>query len=319
MTSENEPAPTTRRIRLIANGKVAQEPALRSAVHSARQRGHEVEVRATWEPGDAARYALEAEHSELERVVIAGGDGSLNEVVSGLFGTTQSPRIELGLVAMGTANDFAHGCHLTVGDPVAALQFAAEGPSRPIDVGTVNGAFFVNVASGGFGALVTANTPPEMKQALGGAAYSLTALVTAMQMTAYHARIRVEGRDREERLIVLGVGNGRLAGGGFTLAPQAILDDGLFDVLLIHDVELPQFAGLLGELLEIDHPENRHVQYLRLAEFEVFTEEELQLNLDGEPYHGRAFDFRVLPRCLRFVLPAAAPLTSRPTSDPTTS
>src|SRR5262249_53730094 len=141
------PPGAARSLRVIVHGKAAGNELLRSAVGQVRQRGHRVEVRVTWEPGDAVRFAAEAVAAGPDAVVAAGGDGTLNEVVNGVVAEGLPARCPVGVLPLGTANDFATACGIPADDLTAALLLAAEGTPTPIDLGRVNGRVFVNVAS----------------------------------------------------------------------------------------------------------------------------------------------------------------------------
>ena len=122
-----------KRVRLILNGKVAGNDALRAAVGRQRAAGHYVEVRVTWEKGDARRFVSEADIADL--VIAAGGDGTLNEVVHGLMDLSKPTRPILGIVPLGTANDFATGCGIPR-DPAKALALCVRSEAVPIpDIG----------------------------------------------------------------------------------------------------------------------------------------------------------------------------------------
>jgi lipid kinase YegS len=298
-----------RTVRVIAHGKAAADELLRAAVLAVRERGHSVGVRVTWEAGDAARFAREAVRDGVETVVAAGGDGTLHDVLQGLVADGPQRRTALGVIPMGTANDFASAAGLPAGDPVGALEFIAGGRPTLIDVGRVNGRYFVNVASGGFVTEVTASTSDEMKTVLGGAAYLLKGLFSVGSIQARPARLNAPAWEWEGNLYVLAVGNGRQAGGGFKLFERAALDDGLLDVLLIPEVPLDQLLGLFtlvtsGSLPE-DHP---HLTYRQVPRLAVEAPDGMRFNLDGEPYQGTSFRFEVVPRAVPFHLPAGAPL-----------
>ncbi len=185
---------------VIANGKVAGDPRLREAVRVVRERGHPVRVGVTWEAGDAGRFVRDAAASGVEGVIAAGGDGTINEVVAGLVDLARSrpippnaalPRLPaLGIVPLGTANDFARGCGLPTDDLTAALLSAAEGVAVPIDVGRVNGHTFINVATGGFGTQVTVDTPPEVKRLLGRVAYLVSGVASIGRLQARTINVR---------------------------------------------------------------------------------------------------------------------------------
>ncbi|MEX2112829.1 MAG: YegS/Rv2252/BmrU family lipid kinase, partial [Pirellulales bacterium] len=211
---------------LVVNGKAAGDAALRVGVHHLREQGHTLDVRVTWEKGDAARWAAEAARQGIDVVAAAGGDGTLSEVVHGIVSLEKPAETAVAVVPYGTANDFATGCGIAKGNPLAALLLAAHGAIQRIDVGKVNDHHFINVASGGFGAQVTAETPAPLKKALGGAAYSLMGLITAAKMTPYEGQLITPDGAERHSMLLMAVGNGRLAGGGYAVTPRAILNDG---------------------------------------------------------------------------------------------
>src|SRR4051812_32914717 len=115
-----------RSIRVIAHGKAAHDEALRAAVLALRDRGHAVDVRVTWEAGDAVRFARETVRDGVEAVAAAGGDGTLHEVLQGLLADGAPGTTALGVIPLGTANDFARACGIPVGDPATALEIIAQ-------------------------------------------------------------------------------------------------------------------------------------------------------------------------------------------------
>jgi len=295
-----------RELRLILNGKSAAEPAIRDAVGLLKRRGYPIDVSVTWELGDARRHAREAAHSGTDVVIAGGGDGTIHEIANGILSAQEPVRTAVAVLPLGTANDFARSCGVPLNDPAAALMLAAEGEVHNIDVGRVNERVFVNVATGGFGAEVTTSTPAQMKRVLGSAAYSLMGLVTSLKVHAWHTKVRLDDELHEGRVIVLAVGNARQAGGGYALTPYAYINDGLLDVMMVHDVELSRFGSVLAELGDMRRESNRFVTYRQVERIHLETEESLQLNLDGEPLRGKRFDFEVVPGRLPFVIPPQA-------------
>ena len=291
-----------KQIRIILNGKGAANPQVRAAIERIRGEGQPLEVRATWESGDAARFAREALDEGVEVLVAGGGDGTINEVSNGILEANASPEMALGILPLGTANDFARGCGVPL-DPYDALTLAATGSPVAIDVPSVNGVSFVNVASGGFGAEVTVGTPTKLKKAMGGGAYALVGIVTAAKMTPYSGRVSVPGEENEGTFIVMAVGNGCQAGGGLRVTPDARIDDGLMDILFISDFQ-PQDLGLVMQELE-DHSNtgNRFVHYRQVTGCQVDVPGKVPINLDGEPYRWDHMTFKIRPRCLPVVLP----------------
>ncbi len=291
-------------LQLILNGKSASRPEVRDAVETVREEGHDIEVRVTWEGSDAGRFAREAAKRGVGVVVAGGGDGTVNQVADGLCQAGESTKTALGVLPLGTANDFAHGCGIPCDDLAAALRLSAIGRPRPIDVGLCNGRHFINVASGGFGAEVTATTPPRMKQALGGAAYSLMGLATALKANPYRGVLTTPETRLEGEMLLLAVCNGRQAGGGYVVGPGALLDDGLFDVLVVPNVGFDQWGALLHELVNLGEVPATLVHYHRTPTLEIAADRPMYVNLDGEPLLDSSFRFAVLPGRLPAILPA---------------
>lgn len=306
----SHPAGQKRRLLLILHGKAACDLELREAVQEVRSGGSSIEVRVTWEAGDALKFAKEGVLGPYDVIVAAGGDGTLNEVVNGILEVDPHPSIATAVLPMGTANDFATSAGLVDLSPVSYLKLAAGGQIRPIDVGRMNGRYFINVASGGFGAEVTASTPPEMKDVLGGAAYSVMAFVTALNFRPYQAQLTLDGQRHAETLLMLAVGNGRQSGGGYRVTPKAFVDDGLLDVVIAHDTGFAQWGAVYQEMANPNVDQYEFVDHHRVKSVLIETEEPFQLNLDGEPIRGTRFEFEICERCLPFILPANSQLLS---------
>jgi len=301
------------RVRLILNGNHANDDAVREAVQTLRQRGHEIETRVTWEAGDASYFAASGARKGMERLIAAGGDGTLNEVVNGLMSTRVECPPALGVLPMGTANDFASGCGIPL-ETLAAMELAVEGVATAVDVGRANERYFLNVASGGLGATITAETPDTLKQLLGGGAYVVNGLLSFSRQTPSRVLIRGPDWQAEEALMIAAVGNGCQAGGGFAVTPRAKIDDGLLDVMVVGEFPWMEAENVLDEMEQPDSPGNRFVQYWQTPWVEVEMEEagEGAINVDGEPMTVRRVRFEVLPRSLLLALPTNSPLLSRP-------
>jgi lipid kinase YegS len=304
----NTPTPSGKRtLRIVLNGKKAADESLREAVKECREAGHQVEVRITWEAGQAQQFAAEAAADGIDIVVAAGGDGTVNDVAAGVLSANSTPHTAIGVIPFGTANDFATGCGLPT-TPHEALQLITTATPRLIDVGLINDRPFINVASAGIGAQITAETPSGIKRVLGGAAYSLMGIVKAFTITPQEGRLITPHGTFVGTMLLMAVGNGRLAGGGFHVAPRALLDDGLLDLVIVPDISFPETGSLVSELMRLETEEPQRVVYRQLDRFEIEAEHEMPMNLDGEPISGKKFRVRVLPRRLPFLLSDKAPL-----------
>lgn len=295
--------------RLILNGKKAARPEVRAAVTRLRDSGHDLEVRVTWERGDAARLVAEAAREGVDRVIAGGGDGSVNEVASGLMALDPAARPAMGILPLGTANDFATACRIPT-DASAALALAMSATPVTIDLGQANASVFANVAAGGFGAAVTAETPVELKNFLGGGAYTIMGLLKAVNFRPYACAITTPAGAVEGSVVVGAICNGRQAGGGQPLAPDAFIDDGLLDVVFLRPFPVARAAQAAAEFMG-RVPPGEFVVRLRAPWIEVEARDPLPLNLDGEPIHERRVRFAALPGCLRLALPPDCPCVSR--------
>jgi lipid kinase YegS len=296
----------SRRVQLVLNGKAAGNDALRIAVVGQREVGHRIEVRVTWEKGDAQRFVSEA--SEVDLLIAAGGDGTLNEVVHGLMDLSMDTRPVLGAVPLGTANDFATGCGIPR-EPETALALCLEGEAVPIDVGKANEHWFLNAASVGFGAEITATTSPELKRLLGQAAYTVMGAILAMNVHHYHGRLILPDREITGSGPVAIVGNGRQTGGGFQVAPRAFIDDGLLDVLVVRNIPATAALTAARELQQLS-PDGEYVSYWQTPWAEVHPEEAIPVNLDGEPVRFSSVRYEAVPKAIRLIVPPNCPVLS---------
>jgi lipid kinase YegS len=293
----------TGRTCLICHRKSANEPYVKAAVKAVRKKGIDLRVLVPFNKSEKPRVVQEALDRGSERIIAGGGDGTINAVANALVGDGKTrPAAELGVFPLGTANDFARGLGLPIDDLAECLRIACTRESRPIDVGVMNDRFFINVASAGFGAEITATTPVNLKKALGGGAYTLMGMIKALQLTPYTGRLLVPGEEPTEgSMLFMAVGNNHFAGGGFDVAPNAKLDDGLLDLVKVGLEPGHPVTELRNEIEDPMNPNNKHVGYRQLSEFTIESDRKMHCNLDGEPVLKKKFRFSVLPRHLSVV------------------
>jgi lipid kinase YegS len=242
-----------------------------------RDRGHLVELCVTWDPGDAAAFAATAADRGVDVVVAVGGDGTLNEVVNGLDGR-DTP---LGVVPLGTANDFARQIGVPADADHAMDVVLLREPLR-MDTASLNGRRFVNVSSGGGGAEATAETPTQAKAALGALAYAITGVRKIAGFAPYNGRFRGDDFELEGEFLLFGVGNGRATGAGTLLTPHASVTDGLLDVCVVEAMPRKDFARLLLRFKRGQQIGQPGVHYARVRTLVVEADAPLSVNVDGE-------------------------------------
>ena len=285
----------------VLHRKSANEEYVKAAVKTVRKEGHKFRVLVPFNKKEKPRLVREALKKGAKRIIAGGGDGTINAIANALikYGGENSD-VTLGICPLGTANDFARGLELPTDNLAECLRIACTRDGRKIDVGVMNGRHFVNVASLGFGAEVTATTPIKLKKALGGGAYTLMGMVKALNLTPYPGQLLVPGEDPVEGgMLFMAVGNNHYCGGGFDIAPMAKLDDGLLDLTAILVDRGFNLAGIRDELENPMNPNNKHVYYRQLSEFTIKSEQKLHCNLDGEPIHEKQLKFSILPNRLQ--------------------
>ncbi len=296
-----------RRALLILHGKQALNEAVRAAVESKREQGWELAVRLTWEGGDAERLVEEALAAGYKQIIAGGGDGTLRDIAQAL--AAHPGEASLVLLPLGTANDFSRAAGVPL-EPAEALELL-DVPARDIDLGQVGDQIFLNMATGGFGSQVTANTSEDLKKVLGGAAYLFTGLSRFSELHAAYGELQGPDFHWRGELLALGIGNGRQAGGGHVLCPQALANDGLLDISILPAPQ--ELVGTLKNLLTDGFGLDNMFVRTRLPWVEIKVSEGLYINLDGEPLEGDSLRFEARPAALQVHLPEDSPLLSATT------
>jgi diacylglycerol kinase (ATP) len=274
-------------ITYVVHGGRADRPELRQMVSWVKQRGHSVDVLITWNAGDAEVLTAQAADRGTDVVVACGGDGTLNEVVNGLDGRD----IPLGVVPLGTANDFARQTGIPEDADHAMDVILRRKPVR-IDTASMNGRRFLNVSTGGVGAEATAETPTEFKASLGPLAYAITALRKLASNDVRHANFASAGFELDVDFMAFAVGSARVTGGGTMMTPDASVTDGLLDLCVIESMSRSDFAMISLAVKKGEHVGLPGVHYAQLPWLKVTGTEPLSVNLDGEGVQVQVCDYR---------------------------
>lgn len=272
----------SRKLLMIVNpraGKSKSRGPLFDAAAALSQSGYLLSIHMTTAPGDAAETARR-EGGRYDVVVAVGGDGTLNEVASGLVDLRRAPL--LGYLPQGSTNDFAASLHIS-GEPAEAAAAIARNVPRRLDVGRWNGKSFLYVAS--FGAFTRSSyaAPQAAKNALGHFAYILEGMKDLSTLRPYQIRLTADGETLDGEYLFGAVCNSTSIGGLMKLDPQrVVLDDGLFELLLIPSPKTAaDLQSLVHALLNQEYDSQglvfRHVSSLHLE-----TAEKLPWSLDGE-------------------------------------
>jgi YegS/Rv2252/BmrU family lipid kinase len=294
-----------RSLRVILNGGKVSRKRLEAAVKAVCRRGHTIDVRVTGQAAGAATLARQAVEDGIDVVVAGGGDGTVNEVVNGLFAASAEPGVTMAVLPLGSANDFARSCGVRPGDPGKALLLAASAEPTEIDVGRVNQRYFLNAVICGLGAAATFRTSELMKRRLGGAAYKVAGMLSAFRPAAYPVRLRTSDGVEECSVALIAVANGGWAG-GVRIAPQAKLSDGMFDLLSVPAFSMAKFPALLADIRAKAYGDPTFIRYEKREWVEIEALGRLPISPDGERFCGSELRISILKRRLPFALPPTA-------------
>lgn len=293
-----------KRARIIYNptsGRELFKKHLPEVLIKLEQAGYEASCHATVCEGDATEAARIAVERKYDIVVAAGGDGTLNEVVNGL--AEQEYRPKLGIVPMGTTNDFARAVHIPR-DIGAAVDVIIKGDTIPVDIGRMNGSrYFINIAGGGRLTELTYEVPSKLKTVMGQLAYYLKGVEMLPSIKATDLTIEYDGKlfEGEAMLFLIGLTNS--VGGFEKLAPDASLNDGMFSLLILKKTNLAEFIRIASLAVRGDHIKDPHVIYTQANRVKVYSKDKVQLNIDGEFGGLLPVEFENLYRHLEVFVP----------------
>jgi diacylglycerol kinase (ATP) len=254
-------------------------------------------VCATTRTGEAELMARRGIEEGFEKIVAAGGDGTVNEVVNGLAGTSAT----LGLLPIGTMNVFATELGLPTHDLELCWDIIQADTTRAVDLPKANQKFFVQLAGVGLDAQVVKETSNQLKRSFGPVSY----LISAVQIAARKPpRLFIQSEDAtiDEGSFVL-VGNGRLYGGPFPFFKHAVIDDGLLDVIVFKRLGYLEIIKYLQDVIFSSDIRVPEIEYFQTRRLRVESEEAVPVELDGELVGNCPVEFSLSERSLRVLAP----------------
>jgi diacylglycerol kinase (ATP) len=267
--------------------------------------GMEIEWIQTEGPGDAGEAAQDWREGLL---IVAGGDGTINDVVNGLGKASFPEGVTLGILPAGTGNDLAATLEIP-SDADLAEDVIRQNRVRTLDVARarsegIGERFFVNVATGGLGAEISDANEGEFKKRWGKLSYLRASLEVAKDFDVRELTLYLDGEPREVRAVNVVVGNCRYAGGGWLAAPKANPEDGLLDVVIIEKLGLADVLQLAPKsLARSDYLDKEGVFSARAKVIRVETQPPgLAFTADGEVIGDEPAEFSVIPQALKVIV-----------------
>jgi diacylglycerol kinase (ATP) len=286
--------------KIIANpaaGK-GKATALIEEVRSAlREHKVKFDVVLTKAPGDAADLARLAAEEGWQVIVSLGGDGTASEVIGGLAGTNSV----LGIISCGTGNDIARSLGVPI-NTEQAINTLLAGRKRRIDVGWEKDQLFANIAGVGFSCEVTCQAN-AMRRLKGSLAFLAATYKALSSMKARQVRIEMDGEIIETKVVSVTISNMKYAGGGMVFAPDAIVDDGLFDICIVRDIGKISFALTFPQMYKDTGARHPALSRHRARSVRIFAEQPIEKLFDGNINGKTPLEAKILPKAIDVLVP----------------
>lgn len=294
--------PRMKKAMIIANpssGKEQAEEYIDQIKDQLLKSGYEAEIRLTTGEGDAMLFAKEACERKLAAVIAMGGDGTMNETVNGL--AEQPHRPAMGVVPLGTVNDFARALHIPL-EPEEAISLLGN-KTKPADIGKVNDRYFLNILAIGGIAEAAGEVTSDQKTTLGALAYFVEGFKTLREKTPFPLTIETEDHVYEEESLIFLAALTNSVGGFEKLAPEAKAADGFFHCFIVKDVALPKLLRIGANLLKGDLQEDPDVLYFQTEKAHIRSTTELKANVDGDMGDAVPLSLEVLQGHINVFIP----------------
>jgi YegS/Rv2252/BmrU family lipid kinase len=246
-------------------------------------------------PGHGISLAKKAVAAGFDTIISIGGDGSTNEVTNGIIGSQAT----LGIIPCGDANDFPKMLGISEKNIAEACQVIAEGFSKSIDVGIINGRYFLNVVGIGIDGEISEQKAKLRKYLHGFLGYLAQTIPILLTYRPKKVKIKYNGSSLDASILSISIGNGRFCGGGFQFTPNAEITDGLLDICLTN------YPGKLRSLWDLPKvPKGKHttlpyISMLRAREISISSDVLLAAHIDGEVAKEKEYQIKILPKKLK--------------------
>jgi YegS/Rv2252/BmrU family lipid kinase len=265
---------------------------------TARFAGHTLTVEAPQNAEDAVEVALRGAAEGYDRILAAGGDGTINRVVSALAET----EVPLGIIPLGTVNVLARELGIPL-DPVKALQVALGDRTRRLDLGTANGQYFTLMAGMGFDAKVVAEIVPRLKELFGSLAYVTAGLQTLARYKPSQFYLTFNDRTIRVPAWLLVVGNASYYTYQLSIASGARMDDGLLDIIVFGEQNALDRLSQIGAVFIGQHARHPNIRFFQAPALSVSAEPSVRLQLDGDTVGSSPVEIGVRHQALCVMVP----------------
>ncbi|UOQ91751.1 diacylglycerol kinase family lipid kinase [Halobacillus shinanisalinarum] len=264
-----------------------------------QNKGYEIKTVQTEKEFDATKFCQNACQEKFDLIVSLGGDGTLNETINGLV--DQQHRPKLGIIPLGTVNDFARALQIPL-DPEEAIKVLQSDLTKKVDVGRFNDQYFVNIVAVGALAEASYDVTPEQKTKFGTLAYVVEGLKTLASTQTYPLRIEHDEKVWEGDSFLFLAALTNSTAGFEKLSPQAKVNDGLLHCYIIENVNMIRMASIASSMVRGELRNQKDVEYFTAGKLNIASPEDLVTNVDGEEGDRLPVSIEVKPQHIEVII-----------------
>ena len=263
--------------------------------------GSDFSIDFTKKPKHTTEIARKAADENFEIVVAVGGDGTVHEVINGIYGTNSS----LGIIPIGAGNDISTCLGIPQKDIKKAIDIINIGKTKKIDLGKINGEYFAGVAGTGFDTMVVdfAFKHRNLLKLLGSLFYIYGVYNVLIRFKPILFKLITKDNTIEKKAMTIAVGNSWMYGGGMKVVPDAKLDDGLFDVCIVEEISKLEFLKVFPRVFSGTHITHPAVKIFRTDFLRIESNRKISVQADGEIIKSLPVNFEIIPKALNAIVP----------------
>lgn len=255
----------------------------------------------TAKKGDATKETIKACNEDWDMIIACGGDGTVNEVAKGIAESQR--KVPVAILSTGTVNDFAN--YMKIPNNINDFfEMIKRKKIIEVDLGKSNGDYFVNVAAGGILTNVGYQVQPEAKALLGRMAYYFEGLIELVREGLDPIDVSFESEEytADEKILLFLISNSSSIGGFKKIAPDADVLDGLLDVLIIKNSDVPELANIFFNILRGDHINHPNVIYFKTKDITIKSDRDISIDIDGEYGGNLPANFKVYSKAMKIFI-----------------
>lgn len=260
--------------------------------------------------GHLEKIIKKYEKEPVKRVYTVGGDGTFNELLNAIVKNNLSDKISLGMIPCGSGNDYIKNFTdlydiKRIKNPESYINDILLAEVQSVDIGQMNGDYFVNILSVGFDAEVIKNSILFKRNLLvpNKSSYFLSALYTLISMKRYQCKVELDNGDIFHEFMMVSMGNGKYYGSGMKVLPYGDVSDGWMDICVVDSLDKLRFISLVRSFIKGNHEKAKEVTMRRTKQIKISSQKIIPMQFDGELRQGKEWNIKIIPRAIRLITP----------------